>query len=435
MQYDSYSQEETHMVQAIVGANWGDEGKGKITDMLAEKADIIVRFQGGANAGHTIVNNYGKFALHTLPSGVFYSHTTSIIGNGVALDIPVLINELNSIVERGVPMPKLLISDRAQIVMPYHILFDKYEEERLAGKSFGSTKSGIAPFYSDKYAKIGFQVNELFDEERLLGKLKDVCEKKNVMLEHLYHKPLLVPEEILETLKEYREMVKPFVCNTSLYLWNALKEGKTVLLEGQLGTLKDPDHGIYPMVTSSSTLAAYGAIGAGLPPYEITKIVTVCKAYSSAVGAGAFVSEIFGEEADELRKRGGDGGEFGATTGRPRRMGWFDCVASKYGCRMQGATDVAFTVLDVLGYLDEIPVCTVTTDFPTTAQLEKAKPVLEKLPGWKSDIRGIRKYEDLPENCKKYIEFVEEHIGFPITMVSNGPGRDDIIYRESKLSK
>ena len=436
MQYDSYSQEETHMVQAIVGANWGDEGKGKITDMLAEKADIIVRFQGGANAGHTIVNNYGKFALHTLPSGVFYSHTTSIIGNGVALDIPVLINELNSIVERGVPMPKLLISDRAQIVMPYHILFDKYEEERLAGKSFGSTKSGIAPFYSDKYAKIGFQVNELFDEERLLGKLKDVCEKKNVMLEHLYHKPLLVPEEILETLKEYREMVKPFVCNTSLYLWNALKEGKTVLLEGQLGTLKDPDHGIYPMVTSSSTLAAYGAIGAGLPPYEITKIVTVCKAYSSAVGAGAFVSEIFGEEADELRKRGGDGGEFGATTGRPRRMGWFDCVASKYGCRMQGATDVAFTVLDVLGYLDEIPVCVgyeidgeVTKEFPVTHLLEKAKPVYKVLPGWKEDIRGIKKYEDLPENCRKYIEFIEKEIEYPITMISNGPGRDDIIYR------
>lgn len=424
------------MVKAVVGANWGDEGKGKITDMLGETSDIIVRFQGGANAGHTIVNNYGKFALHTLPSGVFYSHTTSIIGNGVALDIPVLINELNSIVERGVPMPKLLISDRAQIVMPYHILFDKYEEERLAGKSFGSTKSGIAPFYSDKYAKIGFQVNELFDEERLLGKLKDVCEKKNVMLEHLYHKPLLVPEEILETLKEYREMVKPFVCNTSLYLWNALKEGKTVLLEGQLGTLKDPDHGIYPMVTSSSTLAAYGAIGAGLPPYEITKIVTVCKAYSSAVGAGAFVSEIFGEEADELRKRGGDGGEFGATTGRPRRMGWFDCVASKYGCRMQGATDVAFTVVDVLGYLDEIPVCVgyeidgeVTTEFPTTHLLEKAKPVFKTLPGWKCDIRGIKKYEDLPENCRNYIEFIEKEIGYPITMVSNGPGRHDIIFR------
>ena len=424
------------MVRAVVGANWGDEGKGKITDMLGEKADIIVRFQGGANAGHTIINNYGKFALHTLPSGVFYGHTTSIIGNGVALDVPVLCNEIQSIVDRGVPKPRILVSDRAQMVMSYHKKFDAYEEERLGGKSFGSTKSGIAPFYSDKYAKIGFQVNELFDEERLLGKLKDVCEKKNVMLEHLYHKPLLVPEEILETLKEYREMVKPFVCNTSLYLWNALKEGKTVLLEGQLGTLKDPDHGIYPMVTSSSTLAAYGAIGAGLPPYEITKIVTVCKAYSSAVGAGAFVSEIFGEEADELRKRGGDGGEFGATTGRPRRMGWFDCVASKYGCRMQGATDVAFTVVDVLGYLDEIPVCVgyeidgeVTTEFPTTHLLEKAKPVLKTLPGWKCDIRGIKKYEDLPENCRNYIEFIEKEIGYPITMVSNGPGRHDIIFR------
>lgn len=424
------------MVQAVVGANWGDEGKGKITDMLAEKADIIVRFQGGANAGHTIVNNYGKFALHTLPSGVFYGHTTSIIGNGVALNIPVLFNEVKSIVDRGVPMPKILVSNRAQIVMSYHILFDQYEEERLGGKSFGSTKSGIAPFYSDKYAKIGFQVSELFDEELLKEKAVRVCEQKNVILEHLYHKPALKPEELLEELHGYREMVEPFVCDTSAYLWNAIKEGKNILLEGQLGSLKDPDHGIYPMVTSSSTLAAYGAIGAGIPPYEIKKIVTVVKAYSSAVGAGAFVSEIFGEEADELRKRGGDGGEFGATTGRPRRMGWFDCVATKYGCRVQGTTDVAFTVLDVLGYLDEIPVCVgyeidgqVTTDFPTTAQLSKVKPVLEKLPGWKSDIRGIRKYEDLPENCRKYVEFVEKQIGFPITMVSNGPGREDIIYR------
>ena len=430
------------MVKAVVGANWGDEGKGKITDMLAEQADIIVRFQGGANAGHTIINDYGKFALHTLPSGVFYGHTTSIIGNGVAMDVPVLFKEVQSIIDQGVPMPKILVSDRAQMVMSYHKNFDAYEEERLGGKSFGSTKSGIAPFYSDKYAKIGFQVNELFDEERLLVKLKDVCAKKNVMLEHLYHKPQLVPEEILETLKEYREMVKPYVCDTSLYLWNALKEGKTVLLEGQLGTLKDPDHGIYPMVTSSSTLAAYGAIGAGLPPYEITKIVTVCKAYSSAVGAGAFVSEIFGEEADELRKRGGDGGEFGATTGRPRRMGWFDCVASRYGCRMQGATDVAFTVLDVLGYLDEIPVCVgyeidgeVTTDFPVTAKLEKAKPVFKKLPGWNCEIRVIKNYEELPENCRNYIEFIESQIGYPITMVSNGPSRDDIIYRKSALKK
>ena len=424
------------MITAVVGANWGDEGKGKITDMLAEDADIIVRFQGGANAGHTIVNNYGKFALHTLPSGVFYNHTTSIIGNGVALNIPLLFKEVQSIVDKGVPTPKILVSDRAQIVMSYHILFDECEEERLGKKSFGSTKSGIAPFYSDKYAKIGFQVCELFDDEFLKDKVARVLEQKNVILEHLYNKPALKVEDIMEELHTYRDMVAPFVCDTSAYLWNALKEGKKILLEGQLGSLKDPDHGIYPMVTSSSTLAAYGAIGAGLPPYEIKRIVTVVKAYSSAVGAGAFVSEIFGEEADELRKRGGDGGEFGATTGRPRRMGWLDCVATKYGCRMQGATDVAFTVLDVLGYLDEIPVCTgyeidgkVTTDFPTTPTLEKAKPVLTRLPGWKCDIRGIKKYEDLPENCRKYIEFVEEQIGFPITMVSNGPGREDIIYR------
>ena len=425
------------MVQAIVGANWGDEGKGKITDMLAEKADVVVRFQGGANAGHTIVNSYGKFALHTLPSGVFYQHITNIIGPGVALNIPVLMGELKAVTDRGVPMPKLLVSDRAQIVMSYHILFDQYEEERLAGKSFGSTKSGIAPFYSDKFAKIGFQVSELFDDERLLEKTARICELKNVILEHLYHKPLLTQEALMEELHSYREMIRPFKADVSAFLDSALKENKTVLLEGQLGSLKDPDHGIYPMVTSSSTLAGYGAIGAGVPPYEIKKIVTVCKAYSSAVGAGEFVSEIFGDEADELRRRGGDGGEYGATTGRPRRMGWFDCVASRYGCRMQGTTDVAFTVLDVLGYLDEIPVCVAyeidgerTCDFPVTAQLAKAKPVWEVLKGWKCDIRGIRKYEDLPENCRKYIEFIEKEIEAPITMVSNGPGRDEIIFRK-----
>lgn len=428
------------MVKAVVGANWGDEGKGKITDMLAESADIIVRFQGGANAGHTIVNDYGKFALHTLPSGVFYGHTTSIIGNGVALNIPILFNEIKSIVDKGVPAPKILVSDRAQIVMPYHILLDQYEEERLGGKSFGSTKSGIAPFYSDKYAKIGFQVSELFDEDILAEKVERVVEMKNILFEHMYHKPKMDPKEILNTLHEYRDMVAPYVCDVSLFLNQALKENKTVLLEGQLGTLKDPDHGIYPMVTSSSTLAAYGAIGAGIPPYEIKQVVTVCKAYSSAVGAGAFVSEIFGEEADELRRRGGDGGEYVATTGRPRRMGWFDCVASKYGCRLQGTTDVAFTVLDVLGYLDEIPVCVgydidgeVTTEFPVTRLLEKAKPVIKVLPGWKCDIRGIKNYEELPANCKNYVEFIEEQIGYPITMVSNGPGRHDIIHRESKL--
>ena len=425
------------MVTAVVGANWGDEGKGKITDMLADEADIVIRFQGGANAGHTIVNNYGKFALHTLPSGVFHSHITNIIGNGVALDIPKVMSEIKSITDRNVPAPKIMISDRAQIVMPYHVLFDQYEEERLGKNSFGSTKSGIAPFYSDKYAKIGFQVSELFDtEEELKDKISRVIASKNVLLEYLYKKPLLTVDEVYETLMEYKAIVEPYVCDVSTYLHEAIKAGKTILLEGQLGTLKDPDHGIYPMVTSSSTLAAYGAIGAGIPPYEIKQIVTVVKAYSSAVGAGEFVSEIFGDEADELRRRGGDGGEYGATTGRPRRMGWFDCVASKYGCRMQGTTDVAFTVLDVLGYLDEIPVCVgydidgeVTTDFPTTAKLKKAKPVYEVLPGWKTDIRGIKNYEDLPENCRNYIEFIEKHIGYPITMVSNGPKRTDIIYR------
>ena len=425
------------MVRAIVGANWGDEGKGKITDMLAKESDIIIRFQGGSNAGHTIINNYGRFALHLLPSGVFYGHTTSIIGNGVALNIPFLVKELESLVSQGVPMPHILVSDRAQILMPYHVLFDTYEEERLGGKSFGSTKSGIAPFYSDKYAKIGFQVSELFEDEAALkDKVQRVCETKNVLLEHLYHKPLLNPDEVLAELMEYKKMVEPYVCDVSAYLHDAIKEGKNILLEGQLGSLKDPDHGIYPMVTSSSTLAAYGAIGAGIPPYEIKEITTVVKAYSSAVGAGAFVSEIFGDEADELRRRGGDKGEFGATTGRPRRVGWFDAVASRYGCRIQGATEVALTVLDILGYLDEIPICVgyeidgeVVKDFPVTYKLEKAKPVLKKLPGWKCDIRGIKKYEDLPENCRNYIEFIEKEIGYPITMVSNGPGRHDIIFR------
>ena len=426
------------MVRAIVGANWGDEGKGKITDMLAKESDIIIRFQGGSNAGHTIINNYGRFALHLLPSGVFYGHTTSIIGNGVALNIPFLVKELESLVSQGVPMPHILVSDRAQILMPYHVLFDTYEEERLGGKSFGSTKSGIAPFYSDKYAKIGFQVSELFEDEAALkDKVQRVCETKNVLLEHLYHKPLLNPDEVLAELMEYKKMVEPYVCDVSAYLHDAIKEGKNILLEGQLGSLKDPDHGIYPMVTSSSTLAAYGAIGAGIPPYEIKEITTVVKAYSSAVGAGAFVSEIFGDEADELRRRGGDKGEFGATTGRPRRVGWFDAVASRYGCRIQGATEVALTVLDVLGYLDEIPICVgyeidgkVVKDFPVTYKLEKAKPVLKTLPGWKCDIRGIKKYEDLPAECRNYIETIEAELGVPVTMVSNGPGRDEIIMRK-----
>ena len=424
-------------VKAIVGANWGDEGKGKITDMLAENADIVVRFQGGANAGHTINNQYGRFSLHLLPSGVFYQNITNVIGNGVAFDVQKFVNELKYLEECGVPKPKILVSDRVQLLMPYHILQDTYEEARLAGHAYGSTKSGIAPFYSDKFSKTGIQVNELFDEDVLQEKVKNICALKNTMFKYLYHQPELVPEELLELLHSYRDMIEPYLADTGAFLTKALKEGKRVLVEGQLGSLKDPDQGIYPMVTSSPTIAAYSAVGAGFPPYEIKDIVTVVKAYSSAVGGGEFVSEIFGDEAEELRKRGGDKGEYGATTGRPRRVGWFDCVASRYGVRVQGTTEVVLTIVDALGYLDEIPVCVgyeingkVTRDFPTTPSLAKAKPVWKVLPGWKCDIRGIKKYEDLPENCRKYIEFIEKEIEAPITMVSNGPGRDEIIFRK-----
>ena len=425
------------MIKAIVGANWGDEGKGKITDVLAAQSDIVIRFQGGANAGHTIINDYGKFALHQLPSGIFYDHTVSMIGNGVALSVENFVKEMKALEERGVPKPKILISDRAQIVMPYHIDLDTYEEARLSENSFGSTKSGIAPFYSDKYAKLGFQISELFgDEEELKGRISRILAVKNTLLKHLYHQPELTVDEVFNKLMEYKDQIEPYVVDSFDYLNKAIKEGKNILLEGQLGALKDPDFGIYPFTTSSHTVAGYGAVGACIPPYEIKEIITVVKAYSSAVGAGAFVSEIFGEEADELRKRGGDGGEFGATTGRPRRMGWLDCVATRYGCMVQGTTEVAFTVLDVLGYLDEIPVCVgyeydgkISKDFPTTDKLNIAKPVFEKFPGWKCDIRGIKKYEDLPENCRNYIEFVEKEIGYPIKIVSNGPARDDIIFR------
>lgn len=428
------------MVRAIVGANWGDEGKGKITDMLAETSDIVVRFQGGANAGHTIINNYGRFSLHLMPSGIFYNHTTCVLGNGVALDIRKFKEELSSIVESGVPEPRILVSDRAQVMMPYHKALDAYEEARLAGKSYGSTKSGIAPFFSDKFAKIGIQVNELFDETVLVEHLKKVIEIKNALLTGLYHVEPLSFSELLQEMHEQRDLIAPYVADTSKFLREALKAGKTILLEGQLGTMKDPDHGIYPMVTSSSTLAAYGAVGAGIPSYEIKDIIAVTKAYSSAVGAGDFVSELFGEEAEELRRRGGDKGEYGATTGRPRRVGWYDAVASKYGCQLQGATEAVLTVLDPLGYLPELKVCVgyeidgkVTADFPVTTLLNRAKPVYETLPGWECDIRGIKSYEELPENCKNYIDFIEKHIETPITMVSNGPEREAILKRVPKL--
>lgn len=425
------------MVRAIVGGNWGDEGKGKITDLLAEDSDFVVRFQGGANAGHTIINEYGRFALHLLPSGVFRSGVVNGIGPGVAFDLVRFFEELDQLEAAGVPAPKLVVSDRAQLLMSYHKLLDRLEEERLGAKQFGSTKSGIAPFYSDKALKTGIQVCDLFEPEELAAKVAAACESKNNLLQAVYHQDtLLDPESILAELAGYRDRLAPMVGDLSKMLYDGIAQDKNILLEGQLGALKDPDHGIFPFTTSSSTLAGYGAVGAGIPAREIREVITVVKAYSSAVGAGAFVSEIFGSEADELRRRGGDKGEFGATTGRPRRMGWFDVVATRYGCRLQGTTQVALTLLDVLSYMEEIPVCVAyeidgqrVEDFPTTPRLNRAKPIIKRLPGFHQDIRGIRRYADLPDAAKAYVDFVEASLGFPIKLVSNGPAREDILFR------
>ena len=425
------------MVRAIVGGNWGDEGKGKITDLLAEDSDFVVRFQGGANAGHTIINEYGRFALHLLPSGVFRSGVVNGIGPGVAFDLVRFFEELDQLEAAGVPAPKLVVSDRAQLLMSYHKLLDRLEEERLGAKQFGSTKSGIAPFYSDKALKTGIQVCDLFEPEELAAKVAAACESKNNLLQAVYHQDtLLDPESILAELAGYRDRLAPMVGDLSKMLYDGIAQGKNILLEGQLGALKDPDHGIFPFTTSSSTLAGYGAVGAGIPAREIREVITVVKAYSSAVGAGAFVSEIFGPEADELRRRGGDKGEFGAITGRPRRMGWFDVVATRYGCRLQGTTQVALTLLDVLSYMEEIPVCVAyeidgqrVEDFPTTPRLNRAKPIIKRLPGFHQDIRGIRRYADLPDAAKAYVDFVEASLGFPIKLVSNGPAREDILFR------
>lgn len=425
------------MVRTIVGANWGDEGKGKITDVLAENSDIVVRFQGGANAGHTIINDYGKFALHLLPSGVFHQQIVNIIGPGVALDIEKLLKEYDGVIERGVPKPTLYISDRAQVLLPYHVAFDCYEEERLGKASFGSTKSGIAPFYGDKYLKIGIQVCQLFDDEILRERLSIAVNQKNVTLQNLYGKEPIDLEDLLAHVKAMGERIRPMVIDTTAYLHKAIKAGKTVLLEGQLGSLRDPDHGIYPYTTSSSPLAGYGPVGAGVPVTAMKDIICVTKAYSSCVGAGPFTTELFGDVAEELRRRGGDAGEYGATTGRPRRVGWFDAVATRYGCMVQGATEVVLTNMDVLGYLDEIPVCTgyevngkILRDFPATPTLLKCKPVYTVLPGWKCDVRGITEWDKLPENCRKYIEFVEKELETPIPMVSTGPKRSEMLYRE-----
>ena len=422
------------MVKAIVGANWGDEGKGKITDLLAETSDVVIRFQGGANAGHTIICEYGRFALHQLPSGVFSPRTTNIIGTGVALDVEKLVKELQSLSDGGVPAPRLMVDRRTQLLMPYHVLQDTYEEERLAGNAFGSTKSGIAPFYSDKYAKIGIQIADLFDEKQLMERLDHICELKNILFTHLYHKEPLDPKALFDWLMVQREAIAPYIGDTVSFIHKALKEGKTILLEGQLGAMKDPDHGIYPFVTSSHTLAGFGTVGGGVPPTAFSDIICVSKAYSSAVGAGAFVSELFGEEAEELRRRGGDKGEYGATTGRPRRVGWYDAVASRYGCMVQGATQVARTAIDCLGYLDEIRVCVgyevdgrVTRDFPVPALLERSRPVYETLPGWKCDIRGITEFDKLPIEAQNYVKFIEKELEVPIAIVSTGPKRHEII--------
>ena len=424
------------MVKVIVGANWGDEGKGKITDVLAENCDVVVRFQGGANAGHTIINDYGKFALHLLPSGVFHQNIANVIAPGVALDIDKLLREYEALTERGVPRPTLFISDRAQVMMPYHVDFDKYEEERLGKGSFGSTKSGIAPFYGDKYLKIGIQVCQLYDEPILRERLNSVVTQKNTLLEHLYHKPLIDLEALVQKLLEQAERIRPFVIDTTEYLHETLAKGKTILMEGQLGALRDPDHGIYPYVTSSSPLAGFSTVGGGVPATAVKDVLSVTKAYSSCVGAGPFVTELFGDEAEELRRRGGDAGEYGATTGRPRRVGWFDAVATRYGCKTHGATECVLTNLDVLAYLDEIPVCTAYEEggetftlFPSTPRLMRCKPVYKVLPGWKADIRGVTDFNKLPENCRNYIGFLEQQVGVPIRMISTGPKRSEILYR------
>lgn len=421
---------------AIVGANWGDEGKGKITDYLAAQADYVVRFQGGNNAGHTIINAFGKFALHLLPSGVFYPKVINVIGPGVALNLRAFLAELQGLIDRGVPAPQIKVSNRAQLLLPYHQLLDGYEEERLGARSFGSTKQGIAPFYADKYLKLGVQVADLGDQSRLQARLAQALATKNVLLQHLYQKPLVTVAEVMDHLAADAETLAPYVDDTLTLLQDGLSAGKTVLLEGQLGALRDPDHGIYPYPTSSSPLAGFATVGAGVPPQQITRIIAVTKAYSSCVGAGPFVTELQASAAEELRRRGGSAGEYGATTGRPRRVGWFDAVATRYGCRVQGATEVALTNLDVLGYLDEIPLCTAyaidgerTTTFPTTGPLERAQPVLTTLPGWRSDLTAIRRYQDLPRQTQQYVETIEELIATPIRWLSVGPERNAMILR------
>ena len=422
-------------VTAVVGANWGDEGKGKLCDYLAETADLVIRFQGGKNAGHTVINQYGKFALHLVPCGVCHAHTTNLLGPGVAVDVAALLAELAELRARGAPNPRVLIADRAQVVLPWHVELDRLEEARRGAAKFGSTVSGIAPFYADKYLKVGIQVGELFDADHLRGRLQHTLPRINVLLEHLYRADPLCLDRVVEELLALGAEVREMTVDSTALLRAALRDGKHLLLEGQLGALRDPDHGIYPYTTSSSPLAGFATVGAGVPAHAIGRVVATVKAYSSCVGAGPFTTELTGPCGDELRARGGDAGEYGATTGRPRRVGWFDAVATRYGCAVQGATELAVTLLDVLGYRDAIPICTAyevdgrrVDDFPATAVLERARPVYETLPGWRCDISGARSFAELPAEAQSYVQTIEAAAGVPVRWISIGPRREQLIH-------
>ncbi len=423
-------------VTAVVGANWGDEGKGKITDFLAGDSEWVVRYQGGSNAGHTIVNQWGKFALHLLPSGVFYPHVSNVIGPGVAVNLSLLLDELDALQARGVPLPKLLVSERAQVVLPVHLLLDRLEEERLGASQFGSTRSGIAPFYADKALKTGIQIADLFIRDRLQDRIGRCLDLKNPLLVHGYHQLPVDSADLLNTLQADALRIAPYVADTTALLQQAVSRGERILLEGQLGALRDPDHGIYPFTTSSSPLAGYASVGAGIPPYALRRIIAVTKAYSTCVGAGPLVTELVGAEAQTLRERGGDGGEYGATTGRSRRVGWFDAVATRYGTHIQGATEVALTNLDVLSHWQEIPLAVgyrldgkVEMKFPNSTRLAAAEPIWETCRGWGTDISAIRDYRTLPQPAREYVERIEELLDIPMRLISVGPRREQMLVK------
>lgn len=422
---------------AVVGINWGDEGKGRMVDLLTEDYDIVVRYQGGGNAGHTVMNKFGKFALHLLPSGIFRESVVNILGNGVALDPQNLWSEILEIQQKGLAITpeNLKISSRTSLLLPWHRDLDALEEQRLKDKKYGSTKQGIAPFYSDKYQKKTVLAGELFYPEEFRAHLADLLEYKNIILTKVYGAEPYTMDMLEEWINDYCEKIKPYVTDTRVYLRDAVKDGKRILFEAQLGSLRDLDSGIYPYTTSTNTIASFAPVGSGCPSAKVDRIFGIVKAYSSCVGEGPFVSELFGEDADKLRE---EGSEYGAKTGRPRRVGALDLVATKYGVEVQAATEIALTKLDILSYMDKIPVCThydvdgtITDEFPFPAALAHAKPVIEYFPGWKCDISKITKWEDLPKEAKDYVDMIEKAIDCPITYVSVGPERDSIIYREA----